>query len=260
MKILSRNIYLCCIARMPFPAPDKYISSTHPSIDLWATSHALLRLRAPLDPPTHPNPTSSFRSLPPNLAAVDCRALEGIDAVLLSHGDLAHAGGLAYAFRTLGLTCPIYATQPVAKFAPLALREAALAWDSEHDGNIGDGAPFTVADIEQVFRNHVHALTFSQSAKLLLQSSGTPIEITPFAAGHTVGGALWKSASPARHVDFFSLLTTTDHLVRRAVTVGSEAIVYAPDYNNNRDRMLDYMAIESISRAHVLLFGTTSAM
>jgi Cft2 family RNA processing exonuclease len=36
-----------------------------------------------------------------------------VNAVLLSHPDLAHVGALPYATATLGLVCPVYATLPV---------------------------------------------------------------------------------------------------------------------------------------------------
>ena len=45
------------------------------------------------------------------------RVAKTIDAVLISHPDLKHAGGLPYAFAKLGFTCPIYAALPVYDFA-----------------------------------------------------------------------------------------------------------------------------------------------
>ena len=50
------------------------------------------------------------------------RALAGrIDAVLISHADMAHVGGLPYAVRALGLSAPVYATLPVAKLGLMTL-------------------------------------------------------------------------------------------------------------------------------------------
>ena len=36
-----------------------------------------------------------------------------MDAVLISHADLDHIGGYAYAYSQLGLTCPCFVTTPV---------------------------------------------------------------------------------------------------------------------------------------------------
>ena len=41
------------------------------------------------------------------------RVARSINAVLISHPDLAHLGALPYAYASLGLVCPIYATLPV---------------------------------------------------------------------------------------------------------------------------------------------------
>ncbi|CAH8272031.1 unnamed protein product [Arabidopsis lyrata] len=41
------------------------------------------------------------------------RVASSIDAVLLSHPDTLHLGALPYAMKQLGLSAPVYATEPV---------------------------------------------------------------------------------------------------------------------------------------------------
>jgi hypothetical protein len=44
------------------------------------------------------------------------------------------------------------------------------------------------------------------------------------------------------------------------VTCGSEEIVYAPDVNHLRERLLDPSALDSLARPSVLIAGATSAL
>lgn len=52
------------------------------------------------------------------------RVAPTVDAVLLSHPDLAHLGALPYAAKHLGLTAPVYATTPVQQLGIFFLYEA----------------------------------------------------------------------------------------------------------------------------------------
>ncbi len=152
--------------------------------------------------------------------------------MLLSHADLAHAGGLPYAFAELGLNCPVYATQPVAKMAPLALLDALAALRSTTDS-----PPFTKAHVTSVFQQHMHAVKYLQPMDLLRKDgSAADIVVTPYPAGHSVGGAVWK------------------------VTRGAEDMVYAPDFNHQRERLLDPTTLETLQRPSVLIAGATSAL
>jgi cleavage and polyadenylation specificity factor subunit 2 len=110
--------------------------------------------------------------------------------VLLSHSDLAHAGGLSYAFSELGLNCPVYATLPVAKLALLTLRDAQAALAEESDSPL-----LTPDDVSRVFQQRVHELKYLQPVELPARDGiGADIVVTAYPAGHSVGGAVWKGA------------------------------------------------------------------
>ncbi|KAG2308023.1 hypothetical protein Bca52824_027771 [Brassica carinata] len=49
------------------------------------------------------------------------RVASTVDAVLLSHPDILHLGALPYAMKQLGLSAPIYATEPVHRLGLLTI-------------------------------------------------------------------------------------------------------------------------------------------
>lgn len=121
------------------------------------------------------------------LAAVAPR----VDAVLLTHGDLAHVGSLPYAMASLGLNAPVYATLPVCKMAQISLYEAyasARDVDPLFDTFDLDGVDGAFAGVRE--------LKFSQPVRLAGLSS--PITIAPHPAGHTIGGCFWRITSQVR--------------------------------------------------------------
>lgn len=54
-------------------------------------------------------------------ASFQRRFAQYLHAVLISHADLNHLGGLPYAYGALGLRCPIYATTPVFQMGQMFL-------------------------------------------------------------------------------------------------------------------------------------------
>lgn len=50
-----------------------------------------------------------------------CRVAPTIDAVLLSHPDTLHLGALPYAMKHLGLSAPVYSTEPVYRLGYLTM-------------------------------------------------------------------------------------------------------------------------------------------
>lgn len=50
-----------------------------------------------------------------------------MDAVLLSHSDTFHLGALPYAMKQLGLSAPIYATEPVYRLGLLTMYDQYLS-------------------------------------------------------------------------------------------------------------------------------------
>jgi hypothetical protein len=81
-----------------------------------------------------------------------------VDALLVSHADLAHIGGLPYAFKALGLSCPVYATLPVVKLGQMTLYDA---HENARLRPVGGPAPFDLDDVDAAFRRCVE-LKYSQ--------------------------------------------------------------------------------------------------
>ncbi|KAI0306845.1 beta-lactamase-like protein [Multifurca ochricompacta] len=171
-----------------------------------------------------------------------------VDLVLLSHGDLAHSGLYPYAYSRWGLKAPAYSTLPVQSMARIAATEEAEGIRDEEnvsgteeqetpaDGDdelMQDGSnvsPESQPEVGSSFRHSskyvataqeihdsfdaVNTLRYSQPAHLSGRCQG--LTVTPFNAGHTLGGTIWKIRSPS---------------------VGT--IVYAVDINHMRERHLD---------------------
>ncbi|KAF9076851.1 beta-lactamase-like protein [Rhodocollybia butyracea] len=172
---------------------------------------------------------SSFRECAPT-----------IDLVLLSHGDLKHSGLYAYAHSRWGLKAPTYTTLPVQAMARIASVEEVEGLRDEQD--IGDQfevtegeenavsaegeedkAPepmtksgkyvATLREVQDSF-DSVNTLRYSQPAHLQGKCQG--LTITPFNAGHSIGGTIWKIRSPS-----------------------SGTIMYCVDFNHMKERHLD---------------------
>lgn len=114
----------------------------------------------------------------------ECRLVPHLDAVLISHADLAHAGGLPFLVGRYGLKCPIIATVPVPR---LCMR---LLYDTYQ--NYSDRREFTafsMSDIDDAFEN---AIQLKYSQRYHLTGKGEGVSVTPFCAGHTLGGAVWR--------------------------------------------------------------------
>lgn len=50
-----------------------------------------------------------------------CRVASTVDAVLLSHSDTLHLGALPYAMTQLGLSAPVFSTEPVYRLGLLTM-------------------------------------------------------------------------------------------------------------------------------------------
>lgn len=221
-----------------------------------------------------------------------------IDLVLLSHGDLAHAGLYAYANARWGLTATAYATLPVQATARLATLEESITLRGEEQIDSDpqptpetDGMEITPAEekkrtkirvakpqeINDAFQSII-TLRYSQPTQLAGKCQG--ITITPFSAGHTIGGTIWKIRSSLagtivyavnlnhlkeRHLDGSVLTLSTggnvfEPLARpevlitdaeRALTIGSK--------RKDRDRALLDLITETIESGHSLLLPVDSS-
>ncbi|KAI0315379.1 beta-lactamase-like protein [Amylostereum chailletii] len=177
-----------------------------------------------------------------------CEVAPTIDLVLLSHGDLAHSGLYAFAYSRWGLKAPAYSTLPVQAMARIAVSEEVDAIRDEQDvgpdpqidkaleptdedavmeeGDKRSPTPSedfqkdkrkryvaTLQEVQDAF-DSINTLRYSQPTHLAGKSQG--LTITPFSAGHTLGGTIWKIRSPS-----------------------AGTIVYAVDINHMRERHLD---------------------
>jgi len=150
------------------------------------------------------------------------RVVSKIDAVLISYPDIAHLGALPVAVGKLGLSCPIYATVPVYKMGQMFLYDL---YQARH--NIEEFSLFTLDEVDACFEKMTQ-LKYSQSVSL--KGKGQGLVITPLAAGHMIGGTIWK-----------------------IVKDGEEDIVYAVDYNHKKERHLNGCDIERLSRPSLLI-------
>jgi cleavage and polyadenylation specificity factor subunit 2 len=151
-----------------------------------------------------------------------------VDAVLLSHGDVYHLGALPYAVGKLGLQCPMYATLPVYKMGQMSMYDAYQSHANNEEFDI-----FNLDDVDAAFEKLV-PLKYSQPYHLAGKGKG--ITITAYAAGHTIGGSIWK------------------------IKKENEEIVYAIDYNHNKERHLNTGAIQSLVRPSLLIVDSYNAL
>lgn len=167
--------------------------------------------------------------------SLDARLLENlkrvakqVDAVLLSYPDLYHLGALPYACSRYGLKAPIYATIPVYKMGLMFMYDL---YQSKHEQS--DFDMFTLDDVDNAF-DKVTQLKYSQH--FLLTGKAGNIEITPYAAGHIIGGTIWK------------------------IKKETEEILYAVDYNHKKERHLNPTVLETLNRPTLLITDAFSAL
>ncbi|XP_014663785.1 PREDICTED: cleavage and polyadenylation specificity factor subunit 2-like [Priapulus caudatus] len=151
-----------------------------------------------------------------------------IDAVLLTYPDQLHIGALPYVVGHLGLSCPIFATIPTYKMGQMFMYDY---YQSRH--NTEDFDLFSLDDVDCAFDKIVQ-LKYSQIYPM--KGKGHGLTIVPLAAGHMIGGTIWK--------------ITKD---------GEEDIVYAVDYNHKKERHLNGCGLESIDRPSLLITDAFNA-
>ena len=142
-----------------------------------------------------------------------------VDAVLLSRGDVAHLGSLAFARARLGLRAPVYTTLPVCKMGQMAMYDAHAAATAHVQREAFEAEHFSLDEVHAAFREVIE-LKYSQ----LVQLPGG-ITIAPHAAGHSIGCCLWR------------------------ITFSAEEIVYCPVYNHQRERHLPPGALDRCQSA-----------
>lgn len=124
-------------------------------------------------------------------------------------------------YKHRNLDCPIYWTYPVQRMGQYYLYDAYQGlieqWvDFDH---------FTAQDIDEVFLKNFKTLKHSQEIKIMNDT----IQITPYCAGHMIGGSMWRILKDA------------------------EEILYAIDHNHRRERHLSESMVGSFQRPTLLI-------
>ncbi|KAK4350851.1 hypothetical protein RND71_030164 [Anisodus tanguticus] len=156
------------------------------------------------------------------------RVASTVDAVLLSHLDTFHLGALPYAMKHLGLSAPVYATEPVYRLGLLTMYDQYLSRKQVSEFDL-----FTLDDIDSAFQN-VTRLTYSQNH--YMSGKGEGIVIAPLVAGHLLGGTTWR------------------------ITKDGEDVIYAVDFNHRKERHLNGTVLESFVRPAVLITDAFNAL
>jgi len=150
------------------------------------------------------------------------RHIHSVDAVLLSHPDIYHIGALPYLVGKCNLHCPIYSTIPVHKMGQMFLYDFYQSHHNYEDFNL-----FSLDDVDTAF-DKITQLKYSQHVSL--KGRGHGLSITPYAAGHMIGGTMWK-----------------------IMKEGEEDIIYAVDYNHKKEIHLSGAVLETLSRPSLLI-------
>ncbi|KAJ2076801.1 hypothetical protein H4R24_005495 [Coemansia sp. RSA 988] len=135
------------------------------------------------------------------------RVARQVDAVLLSHPDMAHLGAYPLAYSKYGLKCPAYATQATHMMGRLCLQDVIRTLTTREEFT-----QFDEADVDTAFEN-ITALQYAQPKAL--PGKHADIVVTAHAAGHTIGGTVWTISS------------------------GGETVLYALDFNHMKEEHLN---------------------
>lgn len=155
-----------------------------------------------------------------------------LDAILLSYPDPAHVGALPYLIKKFGVPCPIYATRPVTLMGQMFMTDIVLSKLSNQEFDL-----FNVEDVKKAFESDkIKHLDFNSTFHL---GQGCGLSITPLAAGHMLGGTIWK-----------------------IVKDDEEEIIYAVDYNHKKERHLNgcEQQLKTINKPGLLITDAYNAM
>lgn len=151
-----------------------------------------------------------------------------VDAVLLSYPDTMHLGAYTYAFAKLGLQATMYCTLPVHHMGQMYMYDHVLSRKAVSNFDL-----FTLDDVDTAFANSIQ-LKYQQHYQLAGKGEG--MTITPYAAGHLLGGTIWK------------------------ITKDTEEIIYAVDFNHRKERHLNKTVLENFVRPAVLITDAYNAL
>ncbi|RKP38749.1 beta-lactamase-like protein, partial [Dimargaris cristalligena] len=163
------------------------------------------------------------------------RVAPQIDIVLFSHPTVEHVGAYTYAYTQWKLRCPAYAAYPVLSMGRLTMQDLL---QSRLQTEPFDA--FSIDDINEAF-DHITSLRHRQPVHLTGKCQG--ISIAAYAAGHTVGGTIWK------------------------ISKDTDSVVYAVDYNQIKELHLNGSELltggtihDQLSRPSLLITDTHRAL
>lgn len=172
-------------------------------------------------------------------------AANSINAILLTHASISHLGAYPYLCKISPnfAKIPVYSTLPVINMGRMVTLDAYRS-----KGLLGPvvGSEITLEEVEAAF-DKITPLKYSQTVTLNMDSQDSAfgvgnegsIQITPYNAGHSLGGTIWK-------------------------IVRSQAVIlYAVDWNHTRDSHLngaflqsDGSLLEPLSKPSLMICGT----
>lgn len=157
-----------------------------------------------------------------------------VDVVLISHPDIPHVGALPYAVGRCGLTARVISTLPVWRMGLMFMYDTYLSLRAKRDFNL-----FNLDDVDAAFdtgpddAERYSLIKYQQHFPLDSIPGGAGIIVTPYPAGHMLGGTVWN------------------------IKKGTESIVYAVDFNHRRERHLKPVSFSAFSRPSHLILGSS---
>jgi cleavage and polyadenylation specificity factor subunit 2 len=148
--------------------------------------------------------------------------LETVNILLLSHGDLEHAGALPLLKGRWGLKMRVLATFPVQRMIQMVL------YDTYY--NMVERQEFDVFDMEDVDEavDKVETLRYTEERRITTEE-GEGLSLYPFPAGRTLGGCGWK------------------------IVQESQEIAYVVDYYHRNERLLSGLMFQALQRPSLLI-------
>lgn len=156
------------------------------------------------------------------------RIAPSLDAVVLSFGDIAHAGALPLLYRSVetggaGCIAPVYMTPPANRFASLTLCDAHRARALEEPE--WEAGAFRLADVDAAFAFRAEGGPVTQVRFLEESAVRGGVLVTAYAAGYSLGGAMWR------------------------VVRGVESIIFAPMLNHRNEGHLPKALLSSLLKS-----------
>ena len=162
--------------------------------------------------------------------------VDSLNAVLISHPDITHMGGLPYIIKKRSYNLPIYISELAYVHLLLFMNSSTIAVICMEDmyENWLEGAESCVFDRDDIERvaNNFQKLTYNQSG-IISNDRGVDIAVTPYLfffliihsrrSGHSIGGSIWN------------IMTDADTLVYSMhINTISDNHLYGADYKIDR--------------------------